>query len=369
MQNKIETTQQDANIFIYDKMDPEGANLILLAKVELLKKQQGFAPIITKLEQDGGNLWLIRDSRVEGLLTVQSVSYSQTSSEWVPNSPVRFMLSNNSGWIINNNAPGTVKFEQVASHAGGLIKLTQENVTPHLPGLLSLLSSNGYSPENRVNPKLGEETKTIGYSDYVIPQKIMPSNHNFKFGTSVSLPEGILIALSCPLTTKKTGEAKLIKDPVTLVSDGITYERASLLEEYANQNLQEGKDFYPNIRLKAIINYVSATSLPPEEYLVKLAKVENDIQDPILLIDMEEPVLSPSGHSYEKASLENWIKSKQNVSHMIPIPDPVTKEDIRGKPIINNVNLKQFIKAWPDFYQEQKEKCLSLQLEDNSKKF
>ena len=68
---------------------------------------------------------------------------------------------------------------------------------------------------------------------------------------------------------------------------------------------------------------------------------------------MNEPVLSPSGHSFEKSSITKWINSKQvnlpTMSNTFPIPDPMTNQNIRDKPLVNNINLLQFIKAWPDF--------------------
>jgi hypothetical protein len=228
-----------------------------------------------------------------------------------------------------------------------------------------LLSENGYATENRINPKVGQQTTTKAYSTYQVRKTLPELEMNQQSGrtvklqpmsTSISLPEGILIALSCPLTAKKTGETKLMKDPVTLVKDGITYERATLLEEHPS--LQEGKDFYPNIKLRTIINYVAANSLNPEEYLAKLQKVEEDILDPILQTELINPVLSPSGYSYEKSSIEKWISTKQSstfLSNNIPVPDPVTKEDIKGRPMPENVNLRLLIKAWPSFYEQQKE--------------
>jgi hypothetical protein len=362
MQSKVHTPKKEADIFIYVKMEPNAANQILQGKLSLLKNHSAFSSQIAQLQENSGKLWLIRDSRVEGLLTAQSISYDKASSQWKANCPARYMLSANKGWIINNNLPNSDEFNSVAVEAGGLIKLTEANTTPHLPGLLQLLSEQCYSVENRVNPKIGEETRTVGYSRYVTRTRAPISEQSGQTqlqSTSLSLPEGIFIALSCSLTAQKTGEAKLMKDPVTAVSSGVSYERSALLE--LAPFFQEKKDYYPNTKLKSIINYISASSLLPEEYLAKLQKVEEDIMDPILLLTMSAPVLSPSGISYEKSSIEQWIQSKQGsglpaLSSINPIFDPMTKEDIRGKHLVENVNLKQFIQAWPSFYEQQKEK-------------
>ncbi|ARB92330.1 U-box domain-containing protein [Legionella longbeachae] len=352
MQSKLE----EADIFIYGKMGPKETNQILVSKVELLKNQPSFSNKIDELEENGGKLWLIRESRVEGLLTVQSISYKKSSSKWKMNTPQRYLLSNDKGWILNNESPGSDLFDAIAMSVGGIVKLTEENTTPHLPGLLNLLSESGYVPDNRINPKAGEETQTTAYTTYVTAPK--PKSSPLE-STIISLPEGILMALSCPLATKKTGAAKLMKDPVTLVSNGITYERAHLLDE--DPTLQEGRDFYPNIKLKTIINYVAANALQPNDYLAKLEKVEEDIQDPIQFVTMKNPVLSPSGYSYEQSSIEQWISSKQIGlpvwGNAQPIPDPVTRLNIRDMPLVPNVNLRLFINAWPDFYEEKRHSC------------
>ncbi len=355
MQLKTEDSN-DADIFIYGKMDPDETNQILFAKAEWLNKNPESSFKIIQLQEHGGKLWMIRDSRVEGLLTVQSISYDKKSTQWKNNGPQRYMLSNDYGWVVNNFAPGSDAFIAVVNSVGGIIKMTDENTRPHLPGLLGILAETGYEIENRVNPKVGQQTKLISYSSYhtdaVAPK---PSE---KEAASVTLPEGISIAFSCPITTQKTGLMKAMKDPVTLVSDGISYERSNLLEKYPE--LREGTHFYPNIKLKTIINYVSATSLSPDEYWAKLQKVEEDINDPIFLMTMKEPVLSPSGHSFEKNSIDQWISSKQvslpTVSNLIPIPDPITNQDIRGKSLVLNKNLSRFIKDWPEFYLEQESK-------------
>lgn len=350
MRFKIEETR-DANIFIYGKMTPEETNLILFSKAECLNSQS--ASQISQVRENG-RLWLIRESRVEGLLTVQSISWKKDVGRWRQDMPQRYMLSNFKGWVVNNANPESAEFSFVADSVGGIIKMTDENTQPHLPGLLKILSENGYHVNNRVNPQIGQETRLKGYTTYrtnaTIPQQEYPGSK--LESTRVNFPEGILIACSCLLTAVKTGQIKVMKDPVTLVQDGISYERSTLLEKYPN--LEEGKHFYPNVRLKTIINYLSATSLSPDEYWEKLQKVEEDIKDPILLTVMEEPLLSPSGHSYEKSSIEKWIKSQQGdlptLSNTTPIPDPMTGENIRGKTLAHNLNLKKFIKAWPDFY-------------------
>ncbi|KTD71489.1 MULTISPECIES: U-box domain-containing protein [Legionella] len=360
MRLKIEDTD-DANIFIYGKRGQDETNLILLAKAEWLSQQSKASSLkITQLQENGGKLWLIRDSQVKGLLTVQSISWDKESAQWQVNMPQRYMLSNAQGWIVNNANPQSETFFDIADAAGGIIHMTEENTQPHLPGLLKVLSENGYEVENRVNPKKGQETTSIGYTAYITDAYIRKGDSSGPEleSTTVDLPEGMLIALSCPLTTIKSGQMKVMKDPVTWVQDGISYERANLLERYPG--LEEGTDFYPNTRLKTIINYVSATSLSPEEYWAKLQKVEEDIRDPILFNVMNEPVLSPSGHSFEKSSITKWINSKQvnlpTMSNTFPIPDPMTNQNIRDKPLVNNINLLQFIKAWPDFYMQHEYK-------------
>ncbi|WP_454784463.1 U-box domain-containing protein [Legionella sp. WA2024007413] len=350
MELKIEEIN-DADIFIYGKMEPDETDRMLFTKLEQLLIQPDGCSKIAKLQHSSEKLWLIRDSRVAGLLTVQSVSWDKELTQWVLNGPQRYMLSNYHGWILNNSIPGSDIFLAVVDSVGGFIDMTADKAKPHLPGLLKTLAENGYYIENRINPKAGQQSKLTGYSTYIIdlsPKSTVQS-------TEVFLPEGISMALCCPISVLKTGQMKVMKDPVTRVDDGISYERSYLLEKYPY--LQEGADFYPNIKLKNIINYISATILMPEEYWSKLQKIDEDIKDPIFSETMTEPVLSPSGHSYEKKSIEQWIKKKQvglpTVSNTLPIPDPMTQENIRGKTLVPNKNLMQFIQAWPAFYEDQ----------------
>lgn len=369
MEFKLDTTVRDANIFIYGKLSPEATALILHSKIHLPQNSQ----MIHRMQQDGGRLWLIRESRMDGLLTVQSASFDQQQGFWKENNYERYMLSRNHGWM--RNGKDGIEFDTQVKDAGGIIKMTGTNAAPFVTALLKLLSTQGYLTKNRINPGIGEETTIQGYSKYVDNGASVMENSFYhrahgssnltqaffqserKAGeTAVSLPEGILMALSCPLTTWKTGEIQLMQDPVIFLKDGITYERR-YLELCSNVTLQEGVDYYPNIKLKSIINYVSATHLTLEDYLAKLAKVAIDILDPVDLVDMTNPVLSPSGLSYEKSTLDAWIKTCLAVepeNSDRPITDPLTQENIRGKQLVENSNLKLFIKFWPDFYESRK---------------
>lgn len=370
MESKFETTAKDAKIFIYGKLGPVETGRILCSKIEVLQNSLEFSPMISRLKTDGGKLWLIRESRMHGLLTIQSVSYDQEGGAWQHNAHERYMLSNNCGWVLNGREGR--EFDKIAQKCGGIIKVTEVCAAPYVAGLLDILSTRGYLVENRINPIAGEQTTTIGYSRYTVDltreckenafQNLTPRRSNItatffppekKAGeTLVSLPEGILMALSCPLTAWKTGQIQLMKDPVTLLKDGISYERNTLLQCSTDAVLIDGVDYYPNIKIKSIINYVSATDLPRDEYLAKLAKIENDISDPLGLSVFMQPILSPSGFTYEKSNLEKWIQTCENLQRTIL--DPLTNQDISGKQLVENHNLKQFINAWPDFYESRK---------------
>ena len=355
MELKRDTSISDNNIFIYGKLGPAETASILFSKIAVMEYSKELSPVITQLKKQGGKLWLIRDSRMDGLLTVQSVSYVRSKQQWIANTHARYMLTNNSGWMLNGKEGE--EFKQKIEDAGGIIDMSKADAAPHVQGLLNILSDSGYFTCNRINPKNGEETNITGYSKYVdssVPQTAFFQPQKTAGETKVSLPEGILMALSCPLTIRKTGVIQLMKEPVTLLKDGISYELETIWEE--SPFLEEGVDYYPNIKLKTIISYVSATHLGLDAYLEKLAKVDNDISDPIDLEVMMQPILSPSGHSYEKSVLEGWIKSREAIESDnpdSPILDPMTNQNIRGKQLVENINLKLFIKFWPDFYKSR----------------
>ena len=354
MESKRDTTISDNNIFIYGKLGPAETASILFSKIAVMEYSKELSSMISQLKKQGGKLWLIRDSRMDGLLTVQSVSYDRSKQQWIANNHERYMLTNNSGWMLNGREGD--EFKQKIKDEGGIVDMSKEDAAPHVQGLLNKLSESGYVTCNRINPKNGEETQITGYSKYV-DSSVSPAffqAQKIDGVTKVSLPEGILTALSCPLTIRKTGVIQLMKEPVTLLKDGISYELETLWED--RPFLEEGVDYYPNIKLKTIISYVSATHLGLDAYLEKLAKVENDISDPIDLEVMTQPILSPSGHSYEKSVLERWIKSREAIdpdNFDSPVFDPMTNQNIRGKQLVENINLKLFIKFWPDFYKSR----------------
>lgn len=353
MELKRDTTISDNNIFIYGKLGPTETASILFSKVAVMEQSIECLPRINLLKIHGGKLWLIRDSRMDGLLTVQSLGYDPTRQQWQENNYERYMLSNNHGWMLNGKEGA--EFEQKIKDAGGIVDMSKADAAPHVQGLLNILSDSGYLTYNRVNPKKGEETKVTGYSKYVdssVPRPVFFQPQKTAGDTMVSLPEGILMSLSCPLTIAKTGCIQLMRDPVTLLRNGISYERETLWVE--RPFLEEGVDYYPNIKLKSIISYVSAVHLGLDGYLDKLAKVESDITDPVELELMTQPTLSPSGLSYEKSVLDRWIRAREAiVSNSEPVLDPLTNQNIRGKPLVENINLKLFIKFWPDFYKSR----------------
>jgi len=69
---------------------------------------------------------------------------------------------------------------------------------------------------------------------------------------------------------------------------------------------------------------------------LKGMRIRDEFLCPITQELLREPVVVSDGHTYEKAAIEKWLRSK-NIS-------PMTGEEMRDKNIIGNVNLKKLIK-------------------------
>lgn len=68
---------------------------------------------------------------------------------------------------------------------------------------------------------------------------------------------------------------------------------------------------------------------------------------------MEDPVITPYGHSYERNALENWLKNNAT--------DPLTSQALNPAMLIENRNLKEAIATWKKVDSDWKEKIKSLQ--------
>jgi hypothetical protein len=367
-------SRKPSNIFIYGRMSPQEAEIVLKTRARDMIAESGSTHLL-----DQERLWLLRESREPGLLTLESILYDKENDIWLGWSdmnektaikddacsiyrrrneagiiteffvnPQRYMLSFNKGWIVNNYPPNSYEFYQFAEAAGGKIQDMDKNSNGEdVVNLLEILCENGCYLRNRINPREGEQIKVQGYARYTLAGV---NNAKQKF----SLPLELALTLACHLSKEKGQDLTLMKEPVILKSDGISYEREILL--MIKPELKEGRDFYENLVLKNIIGYLS-TQDSNEKYLEYLNKINDyEILDTFTLSKLQEPVVTPAGHTYEKNDFELYIDSsidskKNSYGVHAVAKDPkntsvlVTKNDL-----VLNRNLQSFIAAWPEFY-------------------
>jgi len=73
---------------------------------------------------------------------------------------------------------------------------------------------------------------------------------------------------------------------------------------------------------------------------------------PILMTVMESPVITPSGKSYERRGIEDWLKDHNT--------DPLTRQPLKKDDLIPNLNLRDAIATWKLLDMEWKQKSIKL---------
>lgn len=392
---QIQPTAAESTVFIYKMMSPDESDQKLLDRVAETIQSNG-----NNDYQDGHRAWLIRESRVMGLLTIQSIIYDQINNKWISaqdcNAPCsnstsefppvyirknsdgtttefdlgyyRYMLSNKNGWVLNQYSPSSDEYQECAAKFGGKkLDITAESGGQYVADLLVKLESQGFKTENRINPRILDQTTVKGYSRYTTPSSCEideePMTLTLPPRNTFCLPDSIACALICPITRGQLRnnatileiQPPLMKDPVVETTTGITYEREALRIKYtlSKKPFRESVEFYPNIVLKNIIGYLSATEASPTAYLSYLGKIGNtELIDPISFDLMTHSVITPSGFSYEKNVIENYIQTRES-SLFDGLRDPKNPNIIITKnTLVENKNLNTVLKQWPEYYDQ-----------------
>ncbi len=144
-------------------------------------------------------------------------------------------------------------------------------------------------------------------------------------------------AYICPIS------ADIMKEPVLNIKTGHSYEKESItawLEKNDTDPLTRNKitlqDLVPN---RALAQAIESFNSPKQE-------VESDFTPeaytcPLSMEIMSEPVINvKSGHTYEKASIEQWL-AKNNT-------DPQTREETSMQDLVPNRAIAEAIKAFED---------------------
>jgi hypothetical protein len=268
--------------------------------------------------------------------------------QWVGDS-TRMALTK-TGWInaTNSNLPA------VKAALQNLQTVTSEDAHMHKESLEQYIRGykfDHFDVKDRINPAPEEQTESELYSNYVSiarhedhrPEAVLASHLGQekaeKKASKVSLTPAVLQAVSCNLTGKP------FKDPVVMKEDmkietkfgayvlrkGHSYEKSAVL----NAKVPENK-FYANFMLKRVIDSLGANDPAKLENLT-----EARLQDPVLLDQIKDPVILPSGHSYSAETIEDLEKSNKRTC-------PNTRQPFNPGDPVRNVNLDLFNRGWEE---------------------
>lgn len=361
----------DQPIFIYQKMEPKTAQAMLRDRLTQLAMTD---PVKYQALVESGKAWIVRESRVPGMLTIHSYALKKQTDdatgkmtiELVDELPQRICLCHN-GWAFNNHTPGTNEFNEILENNGGLQQnLSRDNASQYLSSFYETIAQNQFPEASRINPLQGEQTKTNTYSGYHVANDLPESS------VEIELPLEISQLFCCPLSRKQLKH--FMQEPVILATPvhdtqhllvvGKTYEKENLLmySRRLHIRLTEGVNYYPNTTLKKIIRYLSTIYLKNHERITdetrldKLEKIHTEITCPILLEQMTNPVVTAAGTSYDEESINTFIETKtRSAALFATIKDPITNVEITGCAVVKNENLARFIAHWPKLYESEKE--------------
>ncbi len=323
------------DIYIYTKMDPGlGYQKLINNCEDHINRRDDESARFRGIKNNGQKLWHIRESNVPGMLTVDVVQWNAAKNEWNMQS-FRMALTKN-GWV-NANAYSSNKPEHQEERRALMKALEdKENVTPenasqHKASLEKYISEKlGLSIENRINPLKNEQTTSELYSTYA---KIGGGLGSAK----VKLSPGVTQALTCEITQKPFKRPVVMNvDKNVNTPDGSTIglRKGQSYEQSALESLGVSQtEFYPNFLLKRIADSIGS--------LDKLKITELDerrLEDPVLLDQMKDPRVIPSGHSYSQETISGMAR---------PLTCPNTRIPFRLDEVVVNQNLAHFIREWP----------------------
>ncbi|BCA93932.1 hypothetical protein TUM19329_02930 [Legionella antarctica] len=330
-------------IYIHKNTNERQARSLLLAKVEQVEAL-GKQNLVDKQK-----LWLLRDSSVAGLITFESIVYDHALDQWLIQNPVRYMNSVNKGWVINSKAFASPAFDEIVKQSGGRQEITSENEVALIERLvIQILKTKNCSMADHISPLVQKNTHLGAKNPHVEARK------------DFSLPDYLVNILICPLTKEDIetaglqGALPLMTHPVVLKDDGKTYERDVLVARYKELgiDLEEGAHYYNNFVLRSIIRSIPTLETSPTEYSEIFKKIDEDeLMDAITHDNFEEAVISPSGFSFSKKAITEYIDAKKTGLMEPVVSDPMSPDVAIGKmDLIPNENLELFVRLWPEFY-------------------
>lgn len=324
-----------ASTYIYKAMDRALGVRILEEKAARLSEDT-----LKSIKDNRTVLWLIRESNSEpGMLAIDYIHWNDKEKKW-DNGSIR-MAFTNEGWIRASQAD--------RQRARSILKaLTAEQVGEHEQSLRDYLAKHiiemadktirHFDVAYRMNPTSDEQTKSQLYSTYT--------------ESMISLNPAMKQAITCEITNMIFKEPVVMnKNATVMIGDtefrlikGRTYEKDAILDaQIKGNNLKINSHFfYENFALSKCINRLAAP-------LGKLETLGEDfMSDPVFGDLYDNPMLIPSGHTFNSETLQGMIDSGRTLMC------PLTRDPFTQNQIIPNTNLERFLKAWPDYLSRQR---------------
>lgn len=310
------------SIIIYKQMAPE----VGLAE---LKKKIG----------DRDYVWLLRESRVDGMLTVQVARRNKSGG-----SLHRLCLTGD-GWK-DASTDALVAALRPQMIEVGLANI-KEIAGEQLGSLFVAIEGLGLQQSRMVIPSAEMQSRQNIYSGYAVPEDDTTEESHIltRSGSSLFDSGGRKRTGSADISDKEL--LALIVDPVTqkIMSKPVTFRDGTVCDlSTVGPDLREGVDFVRNHTLGNIIKYINvlyseqATRAMKEE---KLESLRNDIQCPVSLSNFSNPVLLSTGHCLEREMLDAMIASGRSLKC------PKTNTPILAGSEISDKTTAKFMELWP----------------------
>ncbi len=333
------------SVYIYKPMERHAGYRIIKENAQKMEQEN---TALANIKQNATPLWLLRESNVAGMLTIDYIYWENKAGCWAENS-IRMALTS-AGWIDASDINNPAVQEALKSKR----PVTAQMALEHKDSLSSFIgqyhTSSNYAHlqfmlANRQNPGKEQQSKSAVYSGYttVASQSFTPIFESISkkpTPTKIILDPALTQAITCDITGKP------FKDPVVLIQDcmkpnaenkvlclkkGRSYEKSALLALGI-----ENKWFYDNFTLNKIIDRLGANDVEKLQSLT-----DERLLDNVLLETYIDPYILPSGHSFSKCVIDEMVKSGRTLQC------PNTREKFEKKQAVQNVNLKHFIFAWP----------------------
>jgi len=310
----------EKDIYIFKAMLPEMGYAIL--------EQQRAHLNDDRLAEYKHCLWLLRESNVKGMLTIDFALWNAEKKQW-QNSSIRMALTAK-GWVKALNPAEVVMLENITAESAAA---HEQSLTAHITGL-----NNGlFTTKNRLNPRKEQQTQAAIYTSYVDI-----SEEGKLRSRMVDLSPGVKQAITCELSKQ------VFKSPVVMnrnmsvrvrgwefinLYKGRSYEESELIALNVPRSC-----FYHNYFLAHAINRLGCTNDSKIESLA-----EDILVDGVEIDQLKEPQILPSGHSFSKSTIHDL--SAASITGEMACP--ITRGNFRLNDVVENINLERFIQEWP----------------------